>query len=277
MTEPLTKILFIGDIIGSPGREAVARLLPGLLRQYQPDAVIANGENAAGGFGITPKIFDDLMDLKIDVVTTGNHVWDRKEIIEYLRRDEFAKKDEIRLIRPANYPPGTPGSGWAVFKTNAGVKVAVLNLSGRIFMDAIDCPFRTAEECVKKIREETGAPPAPVIILDMHAETTSEKAAMGWFMDGSVSAVIGTHTHVQTSDERILPNGTAFITDAGMTGPVDSVIGMKRETIIETFLTKMPGRFEVADEGLELQGVFVAAGSQDGRARKIERIRLKAG
>ncbi len=272
MTEPLTKIVFIGDIIGSPGREAVERLLPGLISRSQPHVVIANGENAAGGFGITPKIFDDLRDLKIDVVTTGNHIWDKKEIIEYLRNDEFLKKDEIRLIRPGNYPPESPGSGWAVFTTVAGVKVGIMNLSGRVFMDAIDCPFRAGDEIVKKIRRET-----PVIFLDMHAETTSEKAAMGWFMDGRVSAVVGTHTHVQTSDERVSLNGTAFITDAGMTGPADSVIGIKKEIIVETFVAKMPSRFEVATDGLELQGVFVAVNSLDGKAKKIERIRLKVG
>lgn len=269
-SELATKVVFLGDIIGRPGREAARALLPGLIRQYKPDIVIANGENSAGGFGITPQIFEELKDLKINVVTTGNHVWDRKEIYEYLRKDDFLKKDEISLVRPANYPAGVPGSGWAIFNCASGIKVGILNLSGRVFMEDLDCPFRVGHAAVEAIRQIT-----PVIVVDMHAETTSEKAAMGWYLDGLVSAVIGTHTHVQTSDERVLSGGTAFITDAGMTGPMDSVIGMRKEIIIDAFLTKVPARFDVASDDVELQGVAVTIGSGDGRARKIERIKLK--
>lgn len=261
MTEA-TKILFIGDIIGRPGRNAIKELLPKIVAGHSPDVVIANGENVAGGFGITQGIYEELKDLNIDVITTGNHVWDRKEILDFL------KPGVADLIRPANYPSGTPGAGCTVFKAASGTKIGVLNLSGRVFMDALDCPFRVGSNAVKMLRQETN-----VIIVDMHAETTSEKQAMGWFLDGRVSAVIGTHTHVQTSDERILTNGTAYITDAGMTGPTDSVIGMKKETIIETFITKLPSRFEVATKGVELQGVVVTIDRSDGKATAIERVK----
>lgn len=256
----LIKVLFIGDIIGRPGRIAARELLPGLIGEYSPDLVIANGENAAGGFGITPEIYEELKGLGIDVITSGNHIWDRREIYDVIGREKH-------LLRPANYPPTAPGSGAAVFETPAGAKVGVLNLSGRVFMDSIDCPFRAGMSAVEALRKTT-----PVIIVDMHAETTSEKAAIAWYLDGMVSAVIGTHTHVQTSDERILSKGTAFITDAGMTGPTNSVIGIKKEIIIETFIKKMPQRFEVASESIELQGVFLKAGT-DGRALSIERIK----
>ena len=256
-----TKILFIGDIIGRPGRNAVRELLPGLVNRHSPDIVIANGENAAGGFGITPDVAEELKRLEIDVITTGNHVWDKKEIYEYIKK-------ESRLIRPANYPAGAPGCGWGVFNCSNGVKVGVLNLLGRVFMENVECPFKTGLGAVARIREET-----QVIIVDMHAETTSEKAAMGWYLDGQVSAVIGTHTHIQTSDERVLPNGTAFITDAGMTGPTDSVIGMRKEAIIERFISQMPVKFDVAARGVELQGVVITVGA-DGRARSIERLKI---
>lgn len=267
MTDSLLKIIFIGDIIGSPGRRAVRELLPGLKQKYNPDIVIANGENSAGGFGITPEIFSELKDLKINVVTTGNHVWDKKEIIPFLK-DSGPKESQTSLIRPANYPEGAPGSGFTIFTTASGAKIGVANLSGRIFMDSLECPFRTGLPIIEKIRQTT-----PVIIIDMHAEATSEKAATGWFFDGKVSAVIGTHTHVQTSDEKILPAGTAFITDAGMTGPTDSVIGMKKDIVLETFLTKMPSRFDVATDAIELQGVFVAVNASSGKAVKIERVK----
>ncbi|MBI5827464.1 MAG: TIGR00282 family metallophosphoesterase [Deltaproteobacteria bacterium] len=256
-----TKILFIGDIIGRPGRNAVRELLPGLINRHVPDIVIANGENAAGGFGITPEVALELKRLEIDVITTGNHVWDKKEIYDYIKK-------EGSLLRPANYPAGAPGCGWGVFKSATGVKVGVLNLLGRVFMESVECPFKTALAAVGRIREET-----TVIVVDMHAETTSEKAAMGWYLDGQVSAVIGTHTHVQTSDERVLPNGTAFITDAGMTGPTDSVIGMRKESIIERFISQMPVKFDVAVRGVELQGVVITVGA-DGRARSIERLKV---
>ena len=261
-----TRVLFLGDIIGRPGRRAVRELLPGLVLKHSPDMIIANGENAAGGFGLTPEVYQELKKLNIDVITTGNHVWDRKEIVGCL------KKDHADILRPVNYPPAAPGTGSTIFTCPSGVKVGVVNLSGRVFMESLDCPFRTGMDVIKKLREAT-----PAIVVDMHAETTSEKAAIGWYFDGQVSAVIGTHTHVQTSDERILHKGTAFITDAGMTGPVDSVIGMRKEKIIEGFLTEMPTRFEVASKDLELQGVLVTLRSEDGKAKGIERIRIKLG
>ncbi|MBI5237583.1 MAG: TIGR00282 family metallophosphoesterase [Deltaproteobacteria bacterium] len=257
-------ILFIGDIIGRPGRLAVKGLVPGLIAKYSPDVVIANGENAAGGFGITADVYEEIRGLKIDIITSGNHIWDKKEIID--RMGEYSHS----LIRPANYPAGAPGAGYTVFKSPSGKKIAVLNLSGRVFMDSLDCPFRTGMEAARLLREET-----PVIVVDMHAEATSEKAAMAWHLNGMASAVIGTHTHVQTSDERILSGGTAFITDAGMTGPTESVIGMNKEAVLHGFLAKMPQRFEVGSKGVELQGVFVSVGTKDGRAKTIERIKLK--
>lgn len=258
----VTKILFIGDIIGKPGRIAVRELLPRLVGEYSPDLVIANGENAAGGFGITTEVAEEIKRLQVDVITSGNHIWDKKEIYDYIR-------NEKRLLRPANYPPGAPGAGWAVFECASGVKVGVVNLLGRVFMDNVDCPFRTGREIVSKIREET-----PVVFVDFHAETTSEKAAIGWHLDGLASAVVGTHTHVQTSDERVLPGGTAYITDAGMTGPTDSVIGMQKDSIIQRFLSQMPVKFDVAARGIELQGVFVKINNSDGRASGIERIKV---
>lgn len=265
----LTRILFIGDIIGKPGRTAVRELLPALVGRHEPDLVIANGENAAGGFGITPDIADDLFALQIDVLTSGNHIWDKKEIYDYLkagRRGGNGGPD--KLLRPINYPSGAPGRGADIFECPSGAKVGVVNVSGRVFMGDLDCPFVAAREAVENLKKET-----KVIVLDMHAETTSEKTAMGWYLDGSASAVIGTHTHVQTSDERVLTNGTAFITDAGMTGPMDSVIGMRKDAIIERFLTRLPVKFDVATKGVELQGVVVAIETATGRARSIERIK----
>lgn len=255
-----SKILFIGDVIGRPGRLAIRELLPGLVGQLSPDIVIANGENASGGFGITSETADELKRLHVDVITSGNHIWDKKEVFEYL-------KSEKRLIRPANYPPGAPGTGWTIFECASGVKVGVVNLLGRVFMDSLECPFRMGREIVMKLRQET-----PIIFVDFHAEATSEKAALANYLDGLASAVIGTHTHVQTSDERILPGGTAFLTDAGMTGPVDSIIGVKKELIVQRFLTQLPVRFEVASRNVELQGALVTVGA-DGHAKKIERIK----
>jgi metallophosphoesterase (TIGR00282 family) len=258
----LIKVFFIGDIIGRPGRIAVKELLPDIIEKFAIDLVIANGENAAGGFGITPAIAEELIGLKIDVITSGNHIWDKKEIIDYI-------KDKKWLLRPANYPKAAPGFGWAVAKTRLDVKITVINLCGRVFMDNLDCPFMAAKEIVKEIEHDTS-----VIILDMHAETTSEKAAMGWFLDGKISAVIGTHTHVQTADERILPQGTAFITDAGMTGSLNSVIGMQKEIVLERFLTQMPKKFEVAAKDIAMQGVVVSIASKTGKATAIERINV---
>lgn len=256
------RIFFIGDIVGNPGRIAVRELLPDIMQRYAVDIVIANGENAAGGFGITPAIAEELIGLKIDVITSGNHIWDKKEIIDYI-------KDKKWLLRPANYPEETPGFGWSIITTNSNIKIGIINLCGRVFMDNLDCPFRAAREIIKEIERET-----PVIVLDMHAETTSEKAAMGWFLDGRISAVIGTHTHVQTADERILPRGTAFITDAGMTGSINSVIGMQKEIVLERFLTQMPRKFEVATKDMVLQGVLVSIASKSGKAEAIERVNM---
>lgn len=256
----LIKIFFIGDIIGRPGRIAVKELLPDIIEKYAIDFVIANGENAAGGFGITPNIAEELIGLDIDVITSGNHIWDKKEIIGYIG-------DKKWLLRPANYPEGAPGSGWAVMKTRSDIKIGIFNLCGRVFMDNLDCPFRAAEKIIEQVKQETS-----VIILDIHAETTSEKAAMAWFLDGKVSAVIGTHTHVQTADERILPQGTAFITDAGMTGSLNSVIGMQKEIVLERFLTQMPKKFEVAVKDVVIQGAIVSIASKTGKAAAIERI-----
>jgi metallophosphoesterase (TIGR00282 family) len=263
MANPV-KILFIGDIIGRPGRATVRKVLPGLMDRFSPDMVVANGENAAGGFGITPEVLEELLGMGVDVVTSGNHIWDRKEILDYLEGTD-------RLLRPANYPDEAPGRGVTVFQSSSGVRVGVLNLSGRVFMDAIDCPFTVGNRVVESLRKET-----PVIVVDMHAETTSEKTAMGHYLDGRVSAVVGTHTHVQTSDERILEKGTAFITDTGMTGPVDSVIGVEKDLVIKRFLTQMPIRFEVAKKQLEFQGIIITIDSTDGRAIKIERIKKPA-
>lgn len=256
-----TKILFIGDIVGKPGRLAIRELLPKLVGRYSPDLVIANGENAAGGFGITPEIADEIKKLQVDVITSGNHIWDKREVYDYLNSQNW-------ILRPANYPQTSPGAGYGVYECPSGVKVAVVNLIGRVFMDSLESPFIVGMETVRKAREAT-----PIVIIDFHAETTSEKMALGWHLDGMASAIIGTHTHVQTSDERVLPNGTAFITDAGMTGPTDSIIGMKKEIILERFLTHMPVRFDVATKGVELQGVFVAIDGSTGKATRIERVK----
>ncbi|MDH4100888.1 MAG: TIGR00282 family metallophosphoesterase [Nitrospirota bacterium] len=257
------KILFIGDIIGEPGRNTVARLLPQVRSQHDIEMVIANGENAAAGFGITPKIAEDLFELGIDVITSGNHIWDKKEVMEYLGR-------EPRLLRPANYPGGAPGVGSYVWEADSGERVGVLNLSGRVFMTPIDCPFQVGKKEVAKLREKSD-----IVIVDFHAEATSEKVAFGWYIDGQVTAVIGTHTHVQTADERILPNGTACITDVGMTGPSDSVIGIKTETAIEKFLTGTPKRFEIAKGPTVFNAVVITVDGKYGTAKKIERINIK--
>lgn len=254
--------LFIGDIIGRPGRHAVKEYIKSLVDKYAIDIVIANGENAAGGFGITPQIVEELLSSNIDVITSGNHIWDKKEIIDYI-------KDRKWLLRPANYPPNVPGSGSTIFKIKKGYNVGVVNLCGRVFMDTLDCPFRVGKEIVESIREKTN-----IIIVDMHAEATSEKTAIAFYLDGRVSAVIGTHTHVQTADERILPNGTAFITDAGMTGSINSVIGIQKDIILQRFLTQMPKKFEVETKDVELQGVVVSIDSKTGLAKNIERVKI---
>ncbi len=262
--EVLLKVLFIGDIIGEPGRKMVRAQLRGLRDTHRPDLVIANGENSAGGFGITSEIADELFFLGIDVLTSGNHVWDKKEIEPYL-----AKQD--RLIRPANYPDGNPGYGSVIISTENAGKAAVLNLEGRVFMSNLTDPFRVAEQEIEKLKKET-----PVVIIDFHAEATSEKIALAWHLDGKASAVIGTHTHVQTADERVLPGGTAFITDAGMTGPTDSVIGVKKEQAIARFLTQTPHRFEIPKGPVHLCAVLVDIDGKTGKANSIERIHLKS-
>ncbi len=258
------KVLFIGDIIGEPGRKIVRQNLKGLAEAHRPDVVIANGENAAGGFGITPEIADELFFMGIDVLTSGNHVWDKKEIEPYL-----AKQD--RLIRPANYPEGTIGYGSVVISTERAGKAAVLNLEGRVFMSNLDDPFRIAEREIEKLREETR-----VVIVDFHAEATSEKMALAWYLDGKASAVIGTHTHVQTADERVLPGGTAFLSDAGMTGPTDSVIGVKKEDAIARFLTQRPHKFEIPKGPVHLDAVVIDIDEKSGKAKSIERIKIRS-
>jgi len=258
------RILFIGDIVGKPGRRAIRDLLPGLVAERGIDFVIANGENAAAGFGMTREIVEDLFGSRIDVLTTGNHVWDKKEIVECL--DDYES-----LLRPANYPvtARVPGHGSVVMPVREGLQVGVVNIMGRVFMPPLECPFRAAEREVEKIRLRT-----PVIIVDMHAEATSEKIALGWFLDGRVTAVLGTHTHVQTADDRVLPKGTAYITDVGMTGPFDSVIGTRKEIILERFLSQLPNKFEVAKGDVRLQAVLIDVAEESGRALNIERLSL---
>ena len=254
------KILLIGDIIGRPGRVIVERCVIPLREARQIDLVIANCENAAGGSGVTPSIADDLFRAGVDVLTSGNHVWRKKEAYELLRLDP-------RVLRPANYPNGAPGSGSTVVETLSGLKVGVLNVMGRVFMEPLDCPFRTAERELARLKLVT-----PVIVVDMHAEATSEKVAMGWFLDGQVSCVFGTHTHIPTADERVLPNGTAFITDVGMTGPYDSVIGRRVDQILERFLSSMPHKSEVADANIQLRGLLVDVNPATGKATAVERL-----
>ena len=257
------KLLFIGDIVGKSGRKAVRELLPLLADTYSPDIVIANGENAANGFGITVKIAQELFDLGIGVLTSGNHIWDKKDVLEFIQK-------ESRLIRPANYPVNTPGRGSTVVLTGGGHKIAVLNLSGRIFMDPLDCPFMAAERELEALKRETN-----LIVVDFHGEATSEKIAAGWELDGKVTAVLGTHTHVQTADERILPGGTAYISDVGMTGSFDSVIGMEKDISIERFKTQMPIRYRVAKDDLGLNGVLVDADEATGKATNIKRVQIR--
>jgi len=261
--ETVLKVLFIGDIIGEPGRKMVRTNIRTLLDTHRPDLVIANGENAAGGFGITPEIAEELFSLGIHVLTSGNHVWDKKEIEPYLSKQD-------RLIRPANYPEGNGGYGSVVISTAAG-KAAVLNLEGRVFMSNLEDPFRVAVREIEKLKKETA-----VVIIDFHAEATSEKVALAWHVDGKASAVIGTHTHVQTADERVLTGGTAFITDSGMTGPADSVIGVKKEQAIARFLTQTPHRFEIPKGPVQLDAVVLDIDEKSGKAKKIERIKMKA-
>jgi len=257
------KILFIGDIVGRPGRDCLFLRYQKIKDKFGISFSIVNVENAAGGFGITPKIADSFLSLGIDVMTSGNHIWDKKEIIEYI-------KIENRLLRPANYPSDVPGRGGCIAKTANGLKVGVLNLCGRVFMDSVDCPFRIAESEIAKLKNKTN-----ILIVDFHAEATSEKIAMGWFLNGKVSAVIGTHTHVRTCDAQILSKGTAYITDVGMTGPFDSVIGIEKEIIIERFLSQMPKRFVPAKGDIRLSAVIIDIDEKSGKALSIHPLENK--
>ncbi len=261
------KILFLGDVFGKPGRQAVVTRVPKLIVREAIDLVVVNGENAAAGAGLTPDLVEELLAAEVDLLTSGNHIWAKREIVPLLERPD------ARLLRPANYPPGTPGRGRAVVETPDGRKLGVLNLEGRVFMKNLDDPFRVAEVEVAALR----AAGARAILVDVHCEATSEKAALAWFLDGKVSAVIGTHTHVQTADERILPGGTAFLTDAGMCGPHDSVIGMKKELVLDRFLTQRPTGFEPGRRDVWLQGAIVDVDEETGKARSIVRVQERLG
>jgi metallophosphoesterase (TIGR00282 family) len=256
------KFLFLGDVFGKPGRQAVQRLVPKLIVRHTLDLVIANAENAAGGSGVTPDAVDDLLGAEVDLLTSGNHIWSKRDIYPYL------DKADGRLLRPANYPPGAPGRGRGIASTPDGRRLGVVNVEGRVFMKTLDDPFRAAQAEVAALKKEG----CTCILVDMHCEASSEKAAMGWLLDGQVSAVVGTHTHVQTADERILPGGTAFITDVGMCGPHDSIIGMKKELVLERFLTQRNVPFEPARGEVWLNGVVVELDDQTGKARSIERV-----
>jgi hypothetical protein len=259
------KILFLGDVVGKPGRRAVCTVLPRLIDRERVDLVIANCENAAGTAGVDPNSARELLDAGAHVLTSGNHVWRDKGIIEFIG-------SESRLLRPANFPPMVPGCGWTVCESPDGTPVAVLNLIGRVFMESVDCPFRTADSLLPELRAR-----ARVVIIDMHAEATSEKGAMGWFLAGKVSAVLGSHTHVQTADEQVLPGGTAYITDVGMCGPTDSIIGVRREQVIRRFLTRMPVKFEVASGPILVHGVIIDVDPATGQAHSIRRVQERYG
>jgi len=254
----MLNVLIIGDLVGRPGRNALKQYLHDKSQDF--DFIMVNGENAAGGKGITQEIVYELYNSSVDFITLGNHTWDKKEILQFIDRD-------LNLIRPANYPPGTPGKGSKVITLRNKQKIGIINLSGRVFLHNLDCPFRAADTIIKEMREET-----PIIIIDFHAEATSEKIAFGWYMDGQVSAVVGTHTHVQTADERILPQGTAYISDIGMTGPRNSVLGMDKDVIIRKFLTQMPMRFDVAKGEVLFCAVALKIDESTGKCMDIQRI-----
>jgi hypothetical protein len=260
----MINLLFIGDLVGRPGRELVRRGLSAIVRHHAIDLVIANVENSAAGFGITPDIAEELLDFGVEVMTGGNHSWDKKEILPYVDKHP-------RLLRPANFPAGAPGKGHYVARTKVGLAVGVVNIMGRVFMTAIDDPFRVVLAEIEAVKQETA-----VVFVDFHAEATSEKVAMGWHLDGRVTAVVGTHTHVQTADERVLPHGTAYITDVGMTGAHDGVIGVERTAILNRFLTGLPQRFETATDNPRLNGVVVTCDEVTGRASGIRRINVSA-
>ena len=257
-------LLFIGDVVGSPGRRALDQALAGVIDRHRIDFTVVNVENAAGGFGLTLELFDELSKMPIDVFSSGNHIWDKKEIHEALNASD-------RLLRPANYPPGNPGRGWTVQSTAAGIPVGVLNIQGQVFMPAnADSPFRVADEELARAGENVR-----VILVDVHAEATSEKVALGWYLDGRVSAVVGTHTHVPTADETIRPGGTAYISDVGMTGAYEGVIGFSKDRIIEKFLSQTPRSFETAKRDIRLSGVVIGIDETTGRATGIERVQVR--
>jgi metallophosphoesterase (TIGR00282 family) len=256
------RILHIADIMGEPGRKAVTRLVPQIIQEREVGFVLGNAENAAGGFGLTKGVARDLYNAGVHVLTGGNHMWDRKEIFDFIDEDNH-------VLRPANYPGGVPGRGSGVYTSAGNHRVGVLNLLGRVFIKEVECPFKTADAEVRRLKEET-----PIIIVDLHAEATSEKMAMGWHLDGRVSAVLGTHTHIQTADERVLPEGTAFICDVGMTGPFDSIIGIQKELALKRFLTQLPVRFSVAKNDVFLNAVLVDVDTDSGRAISIERLQV---
>jgi metallophosphoesterase (TIGR00282 family) len=260
-------ILFVGDVFGSAGRHIVREHLPHVLESNSVDLLVINGENAAGGFGITPSIAEDIFDLGAHVITTGNHIWDKREIFEYMTVPADSHERSRRVLRPANYAVGTPGFGFYQGELPSGQSYAVLNLQGRVFMSSCDDPFRKADELLSKIT-------AKVILLDIHAETTSEKVALGWYLDGRVTAVLGTHTHIPTADARVLPEGTAYITDVGMSGPYDSVIGVETDLVLNRFLTGMPGKFEAAKGNPKMCAVLIGCDGVTGRANSIQQIIL---
>jgi metallophosphoesterase (TIGR00282 family) len=256
------RLLFLGDIFASAGRRIVGERLADIVAAEGIDLVLANAENAAGGFGITPLIAEELFSMGIEVLTSGNHIWDKREILPYIA-------EQPRLLRPLNYPSEAPGSGVYIGTTQNGIRIAVLNLQGRVFMPTLDCPFRLGRSAIEKLRRDT-----PVILVDFHGEASSEKQAFGWYVDGTVSAVVGTHTHVQTADERILPKGTAYLTDLGMTGPYDSVIGSVPELALDRFLRQMPNRLEPASKNPRLCGAVLDIDEATGKARSITRINI---
>jgi metallophosphoesterase (TIGR00282 family) len=260
-------ILFVGDVFGSAGRHIVHEHVPQLVETHAVDLLVVNGENAAGGFGITPSLAEEIFDLGAHVITTGNHIWDKKEIFEYMKVPAESHERGRRILRPANYTPTTPGFGFYQGTLADGQEYAVINLQGRVFMSACDDPFRKAEDLLQQIT-------AKVILLDLHAETTSEKSALGWYLDGRITAMLGTHTHIPTADERILPNGTAYQTDVGMSGPYDSVIGVESELAIRKFVTGMPGKFEAAKGNPKLAATLIGCDGATGRAHSIRRFLL---
>ncbi len=252
----------IGDIYGKIGRQAVTQYIPALKTKYQLNLIIANGENSAGGVGITKKTLDEIYNSGVDVVTSGNHIWDKKEIFQFIDHERY-------LIRPANYPPQTPGKGYCIFEVN-NKKVGIANISGRTFMPALDCPFRKADEIIECLNQE-----CDLILFDFHAETTSEKMAMGWYVDGRITCMVGTHTHIQTADERILPKGTAYITDLGMVGPWNSVLGVDRDLVIKKFLTGLPVKFDIASGPHVFCGLVIMIDDQTNQVQKVQRIMIR--